>query len=168
MAMCAHCGRPIPPSPPTKRGGHMPAYCSTKCRRDFQNARRKVERIKQRGEWYGMRMCPTCGRQFLPREAEQFFCSYPCKRAARKADGSFSFCHDSLAEVWEEGRLPEEVTANALYDGGMAMPEEIDTVEYYRLKIAEAYRIRVSDMVRLTTTPPDPKEAEEAENDADL
>jgi len=35
--------------------------------------------------------------------------------------------------------LPEEVTENALADGGMAMPEYIDDIEYYRLKIESLY-----------------------------
>ena len=168
MAICAHCGRAVTSLPPNWRGGHKPKYCSTRCRRKAQDERRKMERVEDRVARIGARQCPICGRQFLPREAMQHFCSYPCKYKARNSDGSFSFCHDSLAEAWAEGRLPEEVTANALYDGGMGMPEEIDLIEYYRLKIAEAYNIRVSDFVRLTTTPHDPKEAEEAKDDADL
>ncbi|WP_446425383.1 hypothetical protein [Mailhella sp.] len=44
-----------------------------------------------------------------------------------------------MLDPWAEGRLPKAVTMNAFNDGGMGMPEEIDDIEYYRLKIASLY-----------------------------
>lgn len=147
--ICAYCGEPFVQGMRTKQ------YCSDRCRREYQNHRRRLERVgeaKQRT--IPIRFCPVCGkpkRDMTPEAHEGKACSECCNaiRKKRAELGLPEIWHkpnyalamnlvDVMPDPWKEGRLPEEVTENALADGGMAMPEEIDFIEYYQSKFEEA------------------------------
>ncbi len=151
IRLCLHCGTPFHSENVRVR------YCSTPCRRQFQNERRKCERAEAaRRIVLPVQFCTVCGRPFqrmrMDREDEEgVLCGPCCQRIAYTRKGlclpparhkpniALALAFYPQRAPWESNELPEEVTTNSLYDEGMGMPEEIDDIEYYRLKIASLY-----------------------------
>jgi len=75
---CRHCGRPLPEN--CWRG-----YCSTYCRRKYQDARRKRERRAERLRRGSILIfCPVCGVPMLTRrQGEAGKACSPCCRAIK-------------------------------------------------------------------------------------
>lgn len=93
--VCLYCGKTFETTSIIQR------YCSVRCRRDYQNARRKDERAERRDAV-----------------------------AAGKP----------MVDPWEARYLPGEVTANALFDEGMAMWDgAIDMIQYYHDRMDDLY-----------------------------
>jgi len=149
--VCAYCGEPF------VQGMRTRQYCSDRCRREYQNHRRRLEREVERRKRLvkGIVFCSVCGMPMQidsTAEVHDVACS-PCCRAIRERRAElglpplrhkplFAFAMNLPPvcwDPWRTDRLPEEVTENALADGGMAMPEYIDDIEYYRLKIESLY-----------------------------
>lgn len=93
--VCLYCGKIFETTSSCRR------YCSVRCRRDYQNARRKDERAELRD----------------------------AKEAGKP-----------MVDPWEAHYLPGEVTANALFDEGMAMWDgAIDMIQYYHDRMDDLY-----------------------------
>lgn len=175
MRLCVHCGTPFHSEDVRVR------YCSERCRRQFQNERRKRERAEEaKRRVLPVQFCIVCGRPFqrirMDREdGGGELCGPCCQRIAQsrrelclpparhKPNIALALAFYPQSDPWESNELPEEVTTNSLHDEGMGMPEEIDDIEYYRLKIASLYnagRPKDATAQEAEPSPVEPKEQE--------
>lgn len=70
--ICRFCGSPIDTENPRA------LYCSTRCRRKYQDERRKTEREERALACAGRGVCPVCGREFRRKFEGHFYCSRRC------------------------------------------------------------------------------------------
>lgn len=112
LGVCRHCGASV--ESPYNRPR---LYCSTRCRRDAQNKRRREERAEARAKRRPC-LCPVCGAEFMPSRVQPFFCSPECRREAKRRGipNEQIFKPDPMEDPWMCGRLPDSVTANACLD----------------------------------------------------
>ena len=173
IRLCVHCGSPFHSENVRVR------HCSTLCRRQFQNERRKRERAEEaRRIVLPVQFCSVCGRPFQRKRMDTedeggVLCGPCCRRIAHTRKGlclpparhkpniALALAFYPQRDPWESNELPEEVTTNSLHDEGMGMPEEIDDIEYYRLKIASLYNAGRPKDETPQEAVPSPAESEE-------
>jgi ribosomal protein S27AE len=83
---CLTCGRPLRllTSDPWHRDRPLPmtaCSCCADCERAARNERNNLRRRVQHEE----RICPRCGRSFLPKRADALTCSNTCRQALHRA-----------------------------------------------------------------------------------
>ena len=123
---CAYCGKDFEATTGNQK------YCSSKCQIKAQSERQIAkyweEKAKRGAKKLTVKKCAFCGAEFMPKNAQQTFCSGECqskaarekKKAAREtymkvcricgkkfetADGRRAFCCGKCANEWEALRL---------------------------------------------------------------
>ena len=94
------------------------------------------------------KVCRYCGTIFETTNIKKQYCSDTCRRHyqdARRKDERAELraakeAEKPMVDPWEAHYLPGEVTANALFDEGMAMWDgAIDMIQYYHDRMEDLY-----------------------------
>ena len=108
--LCRHCGSPIP-------AGSRSKYCSVRCRRKYQDARRMDER-HEHSERLAPGECIVCGKPFKRRHEHHFCCSRKCHSRAEKR--GLEAYYAPMDDPWQRNDLDEwtalEMFENACLD----------------------------------------------------
>lgn len=74
MKVCLVCKKEFKPS---KRCVNTQKYCSTRCKSKF-HYKDYYQKYYKHFEWKKERKCKLCGKEFMPRQVQQLFCSRQC------------------------------------------------------------------------------------------
>lgn len=173
---CLHCGEVFFAT------GHK-LHCSTRCRRDYQNERRKREYRAAIANGIGQTIyfCPVCGvpkRGVLHEEETGRPCSRCCRDYLRVLkDNGLRFVEHKpnyiLAaalfpqrDPWQADNLTDEERETLMYnqpqETEQAILEDVDMIEYYKGRIEAAYSTGFEQWVQKLMEEPVPAEQEEA------